>query len=221
MENAEQPGLPYAACAGVAIVHTKFPFHQAYDLAEALCSNAKKFGASIDPDGSISAMDWHMEFGQLKGSLSAQRADYVTDDENRMELRPVTVVVPKQQSKETRAVTENVRTYAFFREMCRAIQAEKGKIARSKIKELRVAIKQGEVETDYFLQDRQIHDLLYHPFAARYQGQAYHSFLQETIEKGTKAHKGAFVRIGDDKRCLFFDAIEMMDHCTFFEEVNR
>lgn len=31
----------YTACAGVAIVHKKYPFYKAYETAEMLCSNAK------------------------------------------------------------------------------------------------------------------------------------------------------------------------------------
>lgn len=52
-----QDGETYAACAGVAMVHLKYPFHQAYDLAEALCSSAKKYGVSLCGDGSVSVMD--------------------------------------------------------------------------------------------------------------------------------------------------------------------
>ena len=48
-----QDGKAYAACAGVAMVHVKYPFHAAYDLAEELCSNAKRFGAELDPEGRI------------------------------------------------------------------------------------------------------------------------------------------------------------------------
>lgn len=87
-----QDDKSYAACAGVALVHTKYPFHAAYDLAEQLCSSAKKFGASIDAEGRVSAMDWHIEYGQLKDTLGEIRADYATEDGGRMELRPVVVL---------------------------------------------------------------------------------------------------------------------------------
>lgn len=32
--------------------------------------------------------------------------------------------------------------------------------------------------------------------------------------------QNVFRQIGDQKRCLLFDAIEIADHCTFFEEEN-
>ena len=69
----------YSACAGVAIVHQKYPFYRAYELAELLCSNAKKFGASYSVDGSgkdVSAIDWHIEFGEMSDSLEAIRKKF-------------------------------------------------------------------------------------------------------------------------------------------------
>ena len=221
MENAEQPGRPYSACAGVAVVHTKYPFHQAYQLAEELCSSAKKFGAEIDRQGGISAIDWHIEFGQLKGDLSLQRQDYETEDGNRMELRPLTVVVPEGLKEAAHAATEGFRSYSFFKGMCRGMQGECGSIARGTIKQLRTAFKQGESESEFFLQDRQIRDLLYHPFAAKYEShEGWSEAVRDVWSSGKMKEKAAFAQIGETKRCLFFDAIEMIDHCVFFEEAE-
>ena len=51
----------------------------AYDLSEELCQSAKRLAKSLDPDGSnASAIDWHIEFGQLKNDLSEIRRDYET-----------------------------------------------------------------------------------------------------------------------------------------------
>ena len=208
-----------AACAGIALVHTKYPFHQAYDLAEELCSRAKKFGASIDPNGGVCAMDWHIEFGQLKDGLDALRRDFETEDGNRLELRPIAVRVP--EGIDAAAQTGGVRTYGFFRGMCRAMQGERGKTARGKIKELRTAFKQGEVESSFFLHSKEIRDLLYHGIEAEFGS-------EERIEEYRRILYGEksgfdlepFRRINGEafKRCLFFDAIEMVDHCEFFNE---
>ena len=43
----KKDGKPYCASAGVAIVHQKYPFFRAYELAEKLCDNAKKFTADL------------------------------------------------------------------------------------------------------------------------------------------------------------------------------
>lgn len=86
----------YAACAGIAIVHQKYPFYRAYELAESLCSNAKKFGVkwSDDETGSeISAIDWHVEFGEMGDTLSEIRQQYCAADGNRLEMRPYIVKV--------------------------------------------------------------------------------------------------------------------------------
>lgn len=220
--NCEQQELSYAACAGVALVHTKYPFYRAYDLAEALCSNAKKFGVEINEEGRISAMDWHIEFGQLKESLSEIRKDYETEDGNRMELRPITVVIPEECQKDAEKVTEGIRTYDFFRRMSIGIKKESGKVARSKIKDLRVAFKQGEVESSFFLQEKQIYDLLYHGFNAKYGMEEERMEAYRKLLLGEKRmEKEAFLSIGKRKRCLYFDAIETMDHCIFFGEVEE
>lgn len=222
MENCEQPGVPYAACAGVAIVHKKYPFHRAYDLAEELCSSAKRFGAEIDSEGRVSAMDWHIEFGQLKDGLSALREDYAADDGCRMELRPVTVVVPEEADRRRlEQVTGGVRTYGFFREMLRSMKDEYGRIARSKIKELRAAVKQGRTATAFFLHDREISDLLYHSFSAKYRTAEERKAQYRKLfsEKG-ELEKAAFAEVGGETRCLFFDAIEMIDHFEVLEGVD-
>lgn len=203
LQNSED-GTPYAACAGVALVHQKYPFHRAYRLAEELCDNAKVLGAELDEERRVSVMDWHIEFGQLKDSLSELRRDYETEDGSYLELRPVVVVAPEETG--TRLPPE--RTYEFFRKLCRSMRGEYGKIARSKIKELRTALKQGEVEGRFFLQDREIGDLLYKPLEAAYS-------QREWVEK--VKNKAAFQPFGEKRRCLFFDAIEMIDHFTALE----
>ena len=214
-------GKGYAACAGIALVHYKYPFHMAYNLAEELCSSAKRFGQSLDADGQISAMDWHIEFGQLKDGLREIREDYNTEDGNRLELRPVTVIVPENTS-----LPENmaVRSYAYFRSLCGALHGEYGKIARGKLKDLRTALKQGETETRFYLADRQISDLLYHPFDARYQNaDTYHRALKRIMTWRVSEAKEAFTAPDDTgiKRSLFFDALEMIDHFEVLEEVTE
>lgn len=205
----------YSACAGVALVHTKFPFHRAYNLAEELCSSAKRFGAALDQEGRVSAMDWHIEFGGMKDSLKELREDYDCEDGSRMELRPVATIVPDGCSD------PGLRTYAFFKSLCLAIQDERGKIARSKIKELRQAFKQGQLESEFFLHDKQIGDLLYHAFEAEYRSSDQRwAYYQDMLRGKADIQKKAFQEMDGVARCLFFDAIEMVDHFTDFEEVG-
>lgn len=215
-----QDGKPYAACAGVALVHTKYPFHAAYDLAEQLCSSAKKFGASIDPEGRVSAMDWHIEYGQLKDTLGETRADYATEDGGRMELRPVLVSAGGAEEKAVERETGKVRSWRFFRALSGELRQSLKNIPRSKLKELRTALKQGELETEFAIRNLQISDMLYQVFNAKYEtfSQQMNAYRQGNALETIRREKTAFQEVAGGRRCLFFDAIEMMDHCTFLEK---
>ena len=218
MKN-EEDEQPYAACAGVALVHGKYPFHEAYTLSEALCSNAKMFGAELDENSRISAMDWHIEFGQLKGSLNELRKDYDTEDGNRMELRPVVVVIPDQVTVDSELAA--VRNYAWFCTLCRALQGEQDRTARRKLKDLRIAMKQGIVESQYFLRDRQISQLLEHTFEARYRDkeERWEKF-RRMLGSGETFEPQMFWKdnVTGTMRCLYFDAVELIDHWKAIEE---
>lgn len=70
----------------------------------------------------------------------------------------------------------------------------------------------------FFLRDKRVQDLLYHGFDALYRtDQAKAEAYRELIRSGQGMRKEAFVNLDGSKRCLFFDAIEMIDHCDFLE----
>ena len=211
LSEKEINGENYSACAGVAMVHRKYPFYLAYDLAEELCSSAKKFGAALDGKSRISAMDWHIEFGQLKDNLEEVRKEYITEDGNHLELRPVVVVNPDN------CAVSAVSEYDYFKTMCKVLQDKKDSIARSKMKEWRTALKQGEVETEYFIRTREIEDVLYKGFDAEFRTETEKKEEYEKILKGEKSGRvEAFREVQGIKHNVFFDAIEMMDHAVFF-----
>lgn len=202
-------GLGYPACAGVVLVHQKYPFRAAYDLSEALCSNAKRFGARLDPESQVSVIDWHLELGQLKGSLSQIREDYRTRDGGRLELRPMVVVAPDHV--ETAIPPE--RSYAYFRAVMEQFQGNLEQLPRSKVKQLREALRQGECETKLALRQMQLEELLWRGLEQRFP-----DWIKQAL-KGKANNKEAFFNdstTGDApiRRCLYFDAIEMMDHMT-------
>ena len=65
-----------SACAGIAIVKSHFPFHRAYELAEELCSSAKKkakalMGKANDNPGCW--MDYHIVYSGFHSDLDALR----------------------------------------------------------------------------------------------------------------------------------------------------
>ena len=141
----EIDGEKYAACAGVSITHIKYPFFRSYEMAEELCSNAKKHGALISPKdngASISLIDWHISFGEFKHTLEEERVEYKSKDEERIIARPYIVNGddPKGEHK----------SYEEFKKVFGRICSENDSAVRSKIKGLRNVMKQSEYELKYY-----------------------------------------------------------------------
>lgn len=67
---------PLSACAGVAIVDSHFPFYRAYEIAESLCSSAKKKGRIISQNSKqpmASWMDFHISYGGITSDIEILR----------------------------------------------------------------------------------------------------------------------------------------------------
>lgn len=211
-------GKEYSACAGVAIVHQKYPFYKAYELAEMLCSNAKRYGAQISPDDNgscISAIDWHIEFGELKDTLDEIRREYMTLDQNRLELRPYVVCVSGKNE-----IMDNekyaAKRYDNFKKVITRIQHNESNYGNGKIKELRSALKQGEVATRNYLVFNQMKDILIEnrPDADKVTTDVFSKFFTGKVSKGE-----AFILQPDDKKhSLLYDSIELMDSFIALEE---
>jgi len=60
---------PYSSCAGVAIVKAKYPFYRAYELAEELCTNAKKMNKEKGGDW----IDFQLAYSGLGNTLEDVR----------------------------------------------------------------------------------------------------------------------------------------------------
>lgn len=198
-------GMPYASCAGVAIVHQKYPFYKAYELAEMLCSNAKKFGASLSCDGSgkdVSAIDWHIEFGEIKDTLDEIRSDYQMKDGGRLEMRPYIVCASDEVLEQ-----EKFRQYDKFKKLIGKMQTKEIAYARGTLKELRKVLKQGEKETAYFLKFHQIESL-----ALECYQEIFVDMKFDAIGTGQRLERKVFVETSDGKKhSLLFDAIELLD----------
>lgn len=169
------------ACAGVAIVNVSYPFIKAYELAENLCGNAKREVSNDYPNSGedYSAIDWHVEQGELSGDIKTIREKYYkTNDNISLNMRPLYINNPKKW-----------RNYDNFLESYKNIVRKiNGKvIPRSKLKQLRDILKKGEDVTEQFLK---VNDL-----------ENYFSRLDNTV--------GDFCFYND--RCMYYDAIEIMD----------
>lgn len=147
----------YAACAGVAIVHQKYPFYKAYELAEMLCNNAKKYGVKLSSDGfgsDVSAIDWHVEYGEIKDTLDEIRKDYIDAESSSITGRPYIV-----RAARTVIDTAPAHDYQTIRRLVQKLQTD-GSCARGTIKELRNILKQGRNETEYFIKFHKIDELI-------------------------------------------------------------
>lgn len=203
----------YTACAGVAIVHQKYPFYKAYELSEMLCSNAKRYLASFDgpvKDAGTKgcAIDWHIEFGEIIDDLSDMRRKYETADGGTLELRPYLISAEKELWEK-----EKLRRYSAFCRLVKLLQSEKEVYARGKIKELRGALKEGEKAAEYYLKSSLMDALDLDLFEDR-------SISKQEGQMGSKTQpeRRTFIEIDGKKHSLYFDAVEILDTFIALEQ---
>jgi hypothetical protein len=197
----------YTACAGVAIVHQKYPFYKAYEISEMLCSSAKKYLASFqdkieNAGGRGNAIDWHIEYGEAMENLGEIRKMYDTIDGKRLELRPYLISGDKELME-----CEQIRRYDNFKKTSQILKrdTQTGKIPRGKLKELRNALKEGEQSAEYYMKSNLIYDLA----LIDYEGKKIDT---DKIASGKGMDRKVFVQTADGKeRSLLFDSIEIMD----------
>jgi uncharacterized protein YwbE len=202
-----QDNEKYTACAGVAIVHYKYPFYKAYEISEMLCSNAKKYLASFqdkveNAGGRGSTIDWHIEYGEAMDNLAKIRKMYDTLDGKRLELRPYLI-----SADDELMACEQYRRYDNFKKISEILKRDTktGKIPRGKLKELRNPLKEGEQSAEYFMKSNLIYDLTL---------SCYEDTDIDTgkIARGKGMDRKIFVTTADGRdRSLLFDAIEIMD----------
>ena len=179
-------GQHYSACAGVVMIHTTAPFRQAYDLSESLCKNAKIFVE--ENGGDFDALDYHIEFGQIKNALSEIQDNLQAEDGSVMSLRPLALSDRVQME----------RRYDYFTFLLRNLQEKADALPHSKLKALRTAFQQGEIEAELAMR------------------------MSETKSKLTM--DGSIKVYFDDaegRRCAYYDPIEMMDHVQLWRKESK
>jgi len=229
-----QPQQPecFSACAGVVMIHKKMPFYQAYQLSEALCSSAKQYAAQLREreadrgntrnaqwasastaqresmlrQDRISTIDWSIVFGQLPESLSALNKQYVAKDSgsgktmddpiSRMTMRPLSVIGGEADSCRTCEQFDKVNEWI----------SNKKYFPSSKVKALRQAIANGEETLKYQVRTSSLSKLL-DDKAVGFPSYVCH----QEEEDGFPVW---------EKRCLYFDPIEVMDHYLALEVEN-
>lgn len=185
----------YSACAGVAIVHQKYPFYRAYELAEELCSNAKRMIAQLDKNASanVCAIDWHIEFGEMENGLAQMRRQYQNKEMAHLEMRPYIVC-----GDATLLEKEKIRRYEHFQKFITCIQKQEI-AARGKLKSLRAVLKDKEIISVNYLKWNLLEDMVW---------QARDCYK---LEEENQSEKLFYKTFDGERRNMLFDAIELAD----------
>jgi hypothetical protein len=189
-ENFLDSGHPLTACAGVAIVKSHYPFARAYDLAEALCQQAKMYRRFLMLDrgvDDVSCLDWHFALSGLLGSLpEIRRREYCVAPGN-LTLRPVTLAENIEEPLRAWPVIQ--KGIEAFQDTGNDLREANWSTKRNKVKALRDALRQGPDAVEHF--------------RAAYRLEK----LPEVTETG-----GAIPLSGwSDRNCVYFDALELAD----------
>ena len=199
----KEDGKAYTACAGVAIVHQKYPFFKAYNLAEELCSQAKKKNAAMRAGNNgeeVSSIDWHLEMGEIRDSLEEIRDNYLAfDKETRLELRPYIVAIKDGELKMDADIHDDEPDYKKFKCLLNWMLTEKDDSVRGKLKGMRPQLLKGALASEYYLKFNK---------------------LDKTAEKFTDFLGGGgeenpwcstVTTYDGQKRSIYYDAVEILD----------
>ena len=142
VEGIEKKKL--SACAGVAIVKTKYPFYRAYKLADELCTNAKK---KAHKEEGKSYIDFYISYGGFSGTLEEIREKYYTiEGHKKFYFGPYDIEGPGNSDKSISYLKNGIQYF-------------KTNWPRSKLKELRDVITQGEEASSVFVKDMEARGL--------------------------------------------------------------
>ena len=152
--RANEREIQASACAGVAMVKSHYPFSRAYDLAEELCSSAKRFRAQrmaaglTDTDKGVagSYLDWHFATGGLTAELEEIRRREYEVAAGRLDLQPVSISSAPSGALDA----YNARCWSVVEQGLRAFQGAEWADRRNKIKALRDALRQGTEDVERF-----------------------------------------------------------------------
>lgn len=184
-----------SACAGIVMVKSRFPFSRAYQLADGLCRNAKRFRAqeqarTKQPQGAY--LDWHIALTGLVDDISSLRRREYHTPHGSLTLRPVRLTIGRLDQP---LDNNTARDWTVVERVTRAFQKAEWSQRRNKVKALREALRQGPNSVERFL--------------AIYSSAS----LPELVESDQGTHRRTGWLEGDSTpaRCAYFDAIELMD----------
>ena len=180
-------GKSLTACAGVAIIKTKYPFYRGYWLSDELCKDAKRKRKRNSQWSESSVLDFHVSLSGISGSLDKIRQQYYGRDDSpdrkgtQVDLlyRPFKII-PKDSIDEF--------SLDMFLEKARQLDDEETGLPKNKRHELREVLKLPEFARCEYVR------------ALKYRGRS----LPEI--KGLKYH----VALVDNNITPYFDMIEIL-----------
>ncbi len=153
-------GEPLTACAGIAIIKTKYPFYRGYHLAEELCGNAKKIIRRDNRD-SCSYLDFHVSKGGIAGSLEKIRSKYFNVPQGTQFFRPYKIT-PQDNDSQFDLFVKNTAKLKY-------------QFPTNKIHELRKVLTLSKESTEQFVKEMEFRGLK----LPRIPGRNYHQTLFE------------------------------------------
>ena len=135
-------GGKLTACAGVAIIKTRYPFYRGYRLAEELCGKAKEASRK---DKLNSYIDFHISMGGLSGNLEVIRTQYTDTPQGKLLFRPYKIL--SEDNKDEKSFDLLVKNTGILK-----------KVPRNKIKELREVMTWPEDARKIFVQKLKYRD---------------------------------------------------------------
>jgi hypothetical protein len=153
-EKEVNDGEKLSSCAGVAITKTKYPFYRGYQLAEGLCSNAKKESRKKTEKDS-SWIDFHIAYGGFSGSSEDIRENNYTGSYGNLCLRPYRVTGKVDYCSLSECIRGINQLSGLKFDPAEKTWVDFGEIKwpRSKLKELREVLTMGAPVSKRFIQE--------------------------------------------------------------------
>jgi hypothetical protein len=177
------------ACAGIAIVHSHYPFARAYALAEDLCQSAKQKAREWNSNSHVSLINWHItSSGRTLDWDETQKREFA-NQHGQLLLRPL--MVEKAEGVSSPAW----QTWQTFTEQVKGFRQSFWSTQRNKQKDLREVLRKGTDFTRKFTQQN--------GFMPEFP-----SMPSDDVQE-TGWH---------ENQCLYFDALEALDFFIYPED---
>lgn len=132
---------PLTVGAGVAIVHDKFPFHRAHDLAEQLAQSAKRLKSALPP-GHGNVVDWLLVTESWHGDVGETRRRDLLVEDLILSGRPYPVLKMEDVGEGT--LEQMLQDAKDLREATQG-----GRFARSQLHALAAALPEGRYSAEF------------------------------------------------------------------------